>query len=853
MQAWAKLEFEEGRAVKWRSLVDHCLDVAYVFRLLLKNDLLRKRLARIAGCSDLSPSQCEKLACCAGLHDLGKANTGFQSKKYLDRRKSAAGHLSEALSILDNGHKETVQRWIEAADLSYFLTWFDKEEDLEQILCALFSHHGTPIQPPSDFPDHLWQQKDGYDPIVEISQCVAQLKGSFVSHEASGPLPANPHFIHAFLGLLTLADWIGSDTRFFPLYSTNDSGPVSNETRAEAAASALQRIGLFLDQQFRTGSLDITSFRDLFGFEPRPAQAAALDEPLPTGDSLKILEADTGSGKTEMALAWFLRLYQAAEVDGLYFALPTRAAATQMYERVVRFAEKAFGTNAPQVILAVPGYFSTESKGIQGDENRYSETDPLDRHWAAEHPKRFLAGTLVVGTVDQILLSGLQVRHCHMRAAALLRHLLIVDEVHASDNYMTSILESVLKRHLHAGGHALLLSATLAEEARQRFIRPGGFSEPASAEEALSQPYPALWSGGLSSNPSPRKVAPHGKDKEIFHILQPLMSKPEEVALLASKAADSGARVGILRNTVAEAVNTQLALERVCRTEQLFTCCNNAAPHHGRFTREDRALLDMELERKLLLDGPFVVAATQTIEQSLDIDFDLLITDICPIDVLIQRLGRLHRHRRDRPQEYQIPMAYVLLPEGGFSQFLRGDGYAIGPSGLGSVYPDLSVLQATRAVLEQRDKLSLPGENRSLIEEALHPANLRQLCKNAGERWQTHWSTMWGVKSAKYSMGNLNLVDWSIPVCETRFSQSERKVQTRLGEDDRRLVLPRAVQGPFGYQVLELNVPDWMAHGISHQPEITVQEKDNSLIINADSHTFHYDRLGLRQTETENE
>jgi CRISPR-associated endonuclease/helicase Cas3 len=849
MQAWAKLEFEEGKAIGWRSLVDHCLDVAFVFRLLIKNHLLRKRMAKLAGCSDLSPDQCEKLACCAALHDLGKANIGFQNKKQLDKR-TTAGHLCEALSILDHDNKETAQRWIEAADLSYFLTWFEQEDDLVQMLWALFSHHGTPIHPTSEFPNHLWREKNGYDPIKEIFESVTQIKDHFGFSDNGDLLPANPPFIHAFLGLLTLADWIGSDTRFFPLYSLNNYGPISSEIRAESAALALQRIGLSMDTQSREGSMDIQTFKALFGFEPRPAQAAALDEPLPTRDSLKILEADTGSGKTEMALAWFLRLYQAGEVDGLYFALPTRAAATQMYERVVRFAERAFGTDAPQVILAVPGYFTSESQGIQGDENRYSETDFLDRHWAAEHPKRFLAGRLVVGTVDQILLSGLQVRHSHLRAAALLRHLLIVDEVHASDAYMTTILESVLKRHLAAGGHALLLSATLADEARQRFIRPGSFSEPASPEEAKSQPYPALWSANLGATPSPRKVSPHAEDKEIFHTLQPLMSEPEEIALLARKAAESGARVGILRNTVTEAVNTQLALERVCHTEQLFTCCNVAAPHHGRFTREDRALLDRELERNLLLDGPFVVSATQTIEQSLDIDFDLLITDICPIDILIQRMGRLHRHKRDRPRDYQIPSAHILLPENGFSRFLRTDGYGRGPSGLGSVYPDLSILEATRVVLQQRDKLRLPGESRTLIEEALHPGNLRRLCETAGEPWKTHWATMWGEQSAKYSLGNLNLVDWNIPLSETRFPQSERKVQTRLGEDQRRLVLPRTVQGPFGYQVLELNVPGWMAHGLSQQPEITVQEKDSSLRIMADSHIFNYDRLGLRQAET---
>ncbi|MDB4914145.1 MAG: CRISPR-associated helicase/endonuclease Cas3, partial [Gemmatimonadetes bacterium] len=182
--------------------------------------------------------------------------------------------------------------------------------------------------------------------------------------------------------------------------------------------------------------------------------------------SITILESETGSGKTEAALARFVTLFSAGKVDGLYFALPTRTAATQMHKRVFDATAMAF-TEPPPVILAVPGYLRVDD--TEGRRHELARFDVLwpdaerfrYRGWAAEGPKRYLAGCIVVGTVDQVLLSSLRVGHAHMRATSLMRMLLVVDEVHASDAYMTRILEDVLARHRRAGGHALLLSATL--------------------------------------------------------------------------------------------------------------------------------------------------------------------------------------------------------------------------------------------------------------------------------------------------------------------------------------------------------------------------------------------------------
>src|SRR5690606_30704511 len=138
-----------------------------------------------------------------------------------------------------------------------------------------------------------------------------------------------------------------------------------------------------------------------------PAQEAVGAVPL--DEQLVILEAETGSGKTEAALWRFARLFKAGQVDGLYFALPTRAAAKQIHDRVHMAMRRLFGEDAPEPVLAVPGYFKTgehEGQALPGWKVRWDDDDGADERrllsrWAAESAKRYLAAAVAVGTVDQ--------------------------------------------------------------------------------------------------------------------------------------------------------------------------------------------------------------------------------------------------------------------------------------------------------------------------------------------------------------------------------------------------------------------------------------------------------------------
>ena len=186
-------------------------------------------------------------------------------------------------------------------------------------------------------------------------------------------------------------------------------------------------------------------------------------------------------------------------MDGLYFAVPTRAAAWQLFGRVQKIMRRIDG---PETILAVPGQLKAgeaEGKRLPGFEVRW---DDGANHWAAEHATRFLAAPIAVGTIDQVLMAGLQVKHAHLRGAGLSRSLLVIDEVHASDAYMNRIARGVVRDHLALGGRALLMSATLGAVERAEWL---GQALP-DLDAAKRTGYPAVWRsdayrliGGLSS------------------------------------------------------------------------------------------------------------------------------------------------------------------------------------------------------------------------------------------------------------------------------------------------------------------------------------------------------------------
>ncbi len=837
---WGKLERDHsGQLIRWQSLAEHSQDVALVFRALLMLPGIGKRLALLAG-RQLDEVTVDRLSYLVFLHDCGKVNAGFQSR--IDPAARMVGHIAPLGAICGRrADRSLSERALVALGADRLEAW---GEALTPLFDAILSHHGKPW--PRDEDGRLsakhWLPLGGYDPVTELARLRAAADAAFpiAISQASQLLPSSDRFTHALAGLVQLADWIGSSGW------TRDRASLPAEAWSQ---EVLQSIGLDPAPLRARIAEEALTFKAVFDREPYSHQMSSGE-----GTSrLIILESETGSGKTEAALWRFLRLFRSGEVDGLYFALPTRTAAAQLHSRVKKMTESLWGAGAPHTVMAVPGYLSDDNRGGLPSASDDMDGPESDRRantpWAAEHPKRFFAGMIGVGTIDQALMSALRVKHAHLRASCLMRHLLVVDEVHASDAYMQRILAQLLRDHLAAGGHAMLLSATLGAEVRQALIEEtrGGRARDAqriSFEAASQVPYPLL-----SDDHSAKPILYGGqaRTKTVRVRAEPLLDEPSQVARLALAAARLGAKVLVVRNTVSGAVAVQRALEHEQTADKpvLFDVAGQYTLHHSRFAREDRRLLDDAVESAVGLnraDGGVVIVGTQTLEQSLDIDADFLITDLCPIDVLLQRIGRLHRHafdgsghRRTRPHEFASPTCAVLTPPNGLAEFLpsrrtgglerHGLGHSQAQGIVRGVYPDVTLLEATRRLVLERPLWMIPSMNRWLVESGIHrdalDAIVETLPTDQREDWYLNRQRVVGNELAQAGSASSNVLRKDRDFMEQPLDDAER-IGTRLGENNRLIRFPEGTIGPFGIAITQIAVPFWMLSGVEEEAAVTI-------------------------------
>ena len=284
------------------------------------------------------------------------------------------------------------------------------------------------------------------------------------------------------------------------------------------------------------------------------------------------------------------------------------------------------------------------------------------------------------------------------------------------------------------------------------------------------------------------------------------------------------------------------------------------APHHSRFAKPDRESLDMAIEEQFGKGSQrngVVAVATQTVQQSLDLDADLLISDLCPVDVLLQRIGRLHRHPKERPPEsrpqgYRTARTVVLVPEErSLGSYIRPNGRAFGPHGLGTVYEDLRTLEATWRLIEEHDTWVIPEMNRELVEMATHPEALSEIVRSLGGNWAQHEMYVLGTHSADRSHANLLLLQRDKPFGEEEFPRDlNEHIKTRLGEGDRRIDLDEATESPFGNEISKLTLP------FHYAPKADEKATAENIIVEHRAvrfdfagKTFIYDRLGLRPVD----
>ncbi len=449
------------------------------------------------------------------------------------------------------------------------------------------------------------------------------------------------------------------------------------------------------------------SFEAQFTFTPHPSQQAIIDlaEQL-TGPAMVLVEAPTGSGKTESALYLADTWARTRQQRGLYVAMPTMATSNQMYTRVNQWLRRRFPDDyTPPLLIHSQARWTEEPQALtlHGE----PDDDP-SRALAWFLPrKRSLLAQWGVGTVDQALLSTLQARHFFVRLFGLANKTVIFDEVHAYDTYMSTLFRRLLAWLRAMNTSVVMLSATLPARTRRELIEAYAGRQ----VDLAGDNYPAAtWvtEGAVGSVALPKPA-----DRNLT--LTWIDREPEAVVEALRSALVEGGSAAVICNTVARAQALYAALRAAALVPQ-----EDLTLFHARFPMGRRNAIEASVLERFGKQGRrpdrAIVVATQTIEQSLDLDFDLLVSDLAPVDLLIQRAGRLHRHPgRTRPALLADPrMLLAVDTSDAASPDFGSDRYIYEPY----------LLLRTYHVLKNRDALQLPGESPTLLEAVYGDAPL---------------------------------------------------------------------------------------------------------------------------------
>lgn len=740
---WGKAE-KEGPG--YHLLVYHCLDIAAVGQILFKNNprLLRK----FSSLTGLDEQTCEYwFLLFLALHDIGKFSITFQglredllehlqqiktTKPYTIRHDSL-GHLIWN----DAGWKTCLSGEME----DYVEYW---QEIFRCFSNAFTGHHGVPprlkgnnemrLRLSSFFERNNIEAAENF--IRDISALFGKHQGD-ISPQVLYEL--TPYVTWLLSGFVVLCDWIGSNKSWFRL----GNQPMSLEEywRKHAIPQAVHAV-----REAGIGTpwdVDASMFFDsVFPAidKPTPLQRHASECPLPSSPQLFILEDITGSGKTEAALFLARRMMAQGLGSGIYLALPTMATSNAMFKRLAENPSqnetpvylRLFNNTAnPSIVLAHGARHLSktfmdaiaQSTAEKNEEGRHEETATAQcAAWLADNRKKALLADVGVGTLDQALLAVLPARFQSLRLFGLAGHILIVDEVHAYDPYMNKLLQNLLTFHAALGGSAILLSATLPRHTRQEMLKSFCKGLGMTCPAVRSDHYPlATRISHEVFDEKPLEAMPERKTS--VHI--ELVSDRKEIERRIVEVSQSGRCVCWIRNTVHDALAGHESLKKVVPPDKLML-------FHARFAMGDRLNIEdavintfgkksVEAERRGM-----VLVATQVVEQSLDLDFDLLVSDLAPMDLIIQRAGRLHRHLRDErgnplsvdggPDRREPARFLIHSPEP--LEDADGDWFARPFPKAAYVYPSHGCLWLTARLVNDTRILRMPDDARKLIEAA---------------------------------------------------------------------------------------------------------------------------------------
>ena len=722
---WGKTQRGSTDPSNYHPVLFHMLDVAFVSQYLLEENApprLKNMLAQVLG---TKPEMLVNwIPYLVALHDIGKVSIAFQkSNKWQKERLIGKGFLFSGEAQQDMPHSLISQIYLEQMTKmppKMLQAWSE----------AIGGHHGRFSHPDEVKKDRviLGNEIAEWNLLRETADKV--LQNTVLKSDLSNlPEPMDiSTAIMAINGFTILCDWVGSDSRYFQLEPNLSLENYISKSK-QRAKHAVEDSGLLVSSTSEA-PIDIQSlFSDL---APLRSLQNIIDN-IPTeflaGSTLSIIEAPTGEGKTEAALALAHRIGKITGVDDMYYALPTTATSNQMFGRLQEHLQNRLRLSSLVKLVHGQAYLVEDdlraefpASMIEPLENGETTHEEFAESVAwFNSKKRALLAPFGVGTIDQAELAVLNVKHVGLRMTGLVGKVLIIDEVHAYDTYMTTIIERLLRWLSSMNTSVILLSATLPIARRKQLAE--AYCKGVMLDEQLNIAYPNLLvikkqfsEDKTVWTPSQEiKVWQPNRVIEInsLHFADDEDQVSEKAKWLIGQIRDSGCACWIT-NTVKRSQNIYKALNELKKETSLDIELDLI---HSQFPLSNRQDKEIQLKDKYGRKGDKrpkrgIVIGTQVLEQSLDLDFDVMVSDLAPIDLLLQRAGRLHRHERsNRPLAHDKPRLFINFetdPEGGLK---HGSDR--------SIY-DEYIIRATHREIAMRIAknlpIILPADYRTLIE-----------------------------------------------------------------------------------------------------------------------------------------
>ena len=829
-QNWGKANNTDSQdETSYHLLVYHCMDVAAVGHVLLQKDKhLLNRFTEITPLSDETATNL--ITFYLAIHDIGKFSDRFQNlrpdifkhlrgytcdKAYNIRHDTMGYHLWD--SVWSPLWDENLLHLEQSASISKI----DWQYILKPWVQAVTGHHGKPpLLDDNGMTIHV-QNLFTEENIVMAKSFVKEVAELFISDKSNKlPISYDEEMEDLFkrsswllAGLAILSDWIGSNSEYFPL----NSKPILledywNKIALPKAEEAITKAGVL-----PSGISPTTGMKTLFPKieTPSPLQSHVSTCELADGAQLFILEEVTGSGKTEAALSLAHRLMKKGLAEGIFVALPTMATANAMYERLVEAYRLMFAAEAtPSLVLAHSarhlsdtfrhsiGLEHSRGDGVYARDEEAASAQCIE--WLADNRKKALLADVGVGTIDQGLMAVLPSKHQSLRLLGLSRNVLIVDEVHAYDPYMHTLLCTLLRFHAALGGSAILLSATLPIKHRQELVN--SFSQGLEGKQHTlnEKSYPLITHSTANCIfETPLKTREGTQRKVAVEFFDDISDVEKSLV----DAAEKGNCACWIRNTVDDAVDAYNSLSSKLGSE-------NVLLFHARFAMGER----LKIEKKVLdtfgkdstdtIRSGRILVATQVVEQSLDLDFDYMVSDLAPIDLIIQRAGRLHRH--SRKERCGTPTLGIFAPP--LTDNPTEDWYKDVFSKAAFVYPGHGQLWLTVRLLSEHGQLVMPDDARDFI-EGVFGSDARN---NVPEALIDRDDKAEGENMAAISMAKLNrllpvkgygaTVSQWLDDTKTPTRMGDLTTNVRLARWDGEMIIPWEVDEKYAWEFSQVSI-----------------------------------------------